>query len=170
MFIEDGSNIDYDTKESLHKRYSWGWLEGEVSKCGWKDLDLKRKVVDRLKTLKTCMYHMGHHTCQICLNKQKGENLFKTVRAAKSYQEWLERLNTPHSPGPDTKTFNGSYLIGYQGLELRCPVGVEHYIEKHDYNPGSFVIDAVLSGTDLGGNHGGIELPLPQGQGIPNKS
>ena len=26
MFIEDGSNTDYDKKDPMENRYSWGWL------------------------------------------------------------------------------------------------------------------------------------------------
>ena len=147
MFIPDGSDLDYNNKESLKGRYSWGWLGDTVPTKGWTDLELKDKVISRLKTLDRkfhIMHHMGHHDCEICMKEQGGKDQVR--RAARTYREWLDRQEGPEPPTFEVFSFNGSYVIDFQGKKLRCPAGVEHYIEVHDYNPGSFVTQAILEG------------------------
>lgn len=146
MFIPDGSDIDYDSEKSLKGRYSWGWLGDSVANTGWTDVEQKQAVISRLKSLQASKHHMGHHDCEVCLRNQGIDN---PRRAARNYEEWLKRQDGPKPPKPEIVSFNGSYLIQYEGMELRCPAGVEHYIEKHDYNPGHFVVDAILNGKEV---------------------
>ncbi len=143
MKIEDGSDVDYDSKESKKNRYSWGWLGSEVSKdkLGWRDFDLKSKVIIYLRKICFEMYdrtystgetyqhfkyrvisHMGHHNCEICPKDSKLD----------SDLGW-----------------NGSILIQHKDKEYRAPWSVVHYIERHDYNPGSEIIDALFNGKLL---------------------
>ncbi len=122
MYIPDGSTQDYD-KGGPANRYSWGWLGDKVpiEKTGWKDSGLKSRVVSLLHAKKNdyiVMHHMGSHDCEVC-GKSKPK---------KQYQG------------------NGSFLITHAGLEFRCPAGVIHYIEEHDYNPGYQVIEALFEG------------------------
>ena len=132
MYIPDWSTEDYDKQDSPN-RYSWGWLGDKVprEKRGWNDPQLKKKVIRHLKDLSSqdftggviVLHHMGHHNCEIC-------------EAAKTKRE-------------RGSSFNGSLVITYKDREFRCPAGVEHYIEKHDYNPGEEVIEALFNGTYL---------------------
>ena len=147
MFIPDGSDIDYHSEKSLKGRYSWGWLGDFVPQSGWNDLQQKRAVISRLRSFKATMHHMGVHDCKICVEEQGGEPQVRY--AARTYREWLKRQEDPKPPKVEIFTFNGSYLIDFEGKRLRCPAGVEHYIEEHDYNPGSFVIDAILHGKEV---------------------
>lgn len=142
MFIPDGSNVDYDGKATLN-RYSWGWLGDTVPSTGWKSQKLKNEVLSRLKSFTPQIYHRGFHECEICLCHQEAGK----QKAARNYEEWLERSKTAKHQ-VDIATFNGSYLIRYGKFTLRSPAGVEHYIEEHDYNPGPFVIEAILNGKE----------------------
>ena len=144
MFIEDGSDIDYNSKERKPGRYSWGWLGDTVleGKCGWQDRALKKRVIKRLRQivstmedkissdgesyqqLKYCVHqHKGHHVCEVCS---------KDVNPKKR----------------DYKLgWNGSILINYKSKEYRAPWAVVHYVNRHDYNPGAEVIDVLFNGT-----------------------
>lgn len=163
MYIEDGSNTDYDTKEPMKKRYSWGWIGDHIppDKVGWADATLKKRIIQQLKEwdeafewftfdgekYKKPIYrvkeHCGWHDCEICLRdiSEKDEKR----KAAKNYEEWLKR-KIKDNEYPQVRTFNGSFLIQHNGLEFRCPAGVHHYVEDHDYNPGDIVIEAILNG------------------------
>lgn len=122
MFIEDGSKYDYDGI-IMHNRYSWGWLGEDVptEHKGWYDINLKQKVINRLKDIKDCvMLHRGHHNCEIC--QKEGKELLYG--------------------------FNGSLLVDYNGKQYRSPEpnAIVHYIEEHDYNPGKEVIEMLFNG------------------------
>jgi len=138
VFIEDG--LQYDYRLGAKFQYAWGWLGDEVpiDKQGWDDANLKQTVIARLLEIMNTteefkedgkIYHRdkyrvhklkGWHDCEIC-----------------------ERLSEVYD---DNIYWNGCICIKHQGREFRAPWAAVHYINRHDYNPGSEVIDALFHG------------------------
>lgn len=148
MFIPDGSGFDYDThvppppwmkgaeqsewlNEHSHERrwvigrYSWGWLGDSVPpgfRGGWNPEE-KDRVLELLRERtkdSVILLHCGSHECAICEKDGHREDM-----------AWR---------------WNGSFIVTHGEISFRAPAAVGHYIEKHDYNPGGFVINALMNG------------------------
>lgn len=138
MYIPDGTSWEYGHEFPGRKaiqgepysclvwdvgRYNFGWLGDYVPEgsVGWSDSSEKQRVLDRLASLKPILMHRGFHVCEICQNT----------------------IKTNHG-------WNGSFVFEKEHIHYRCPASVGHYIEAHNYNPGSEVVDAILNGRVVG--------------------
>lgn len=130
MYIEDGSDQDYTTyygKKLFPKIYSWGWLHRKhPHNQGWRDQELKQRVIDKLEDLKlnTDQYGGSKHRLDCCM----GIQLCHLCRE------------------DDQFGFNGSTRLDYNGTMYTAPWEVQHYIKDHDYKPPDEVIEAILNG------------------------
>jgi hypothetical protein len=123
--IKDPSNLLFSPGiPPLGKNlYMWGWLGDKVPNV-WEDETKKQQFLESLeKHDEADDYHCGFHCCEVCA------------------KESLDR-----SSGG---MFNGSVFVSHKDKVYRCPKGVEHYVEAHNYKPPKEVIDAIINGKNV---------------------